>query len=58
MATRAKVGDGGHEELTDEQKVTARKLRADGHSIREIGQFLATASRSPARRSTGPWDCS
>ena len=50
MATRAKVGDAGHEELTDEQKVTARKLRADGHSIREIGQLLGNGK--PVSRQT------
>ena len=58
MATRAKVGDAGYEELTDEQKVTARNLRADGHSIREIGQLMGNGK--PAFRQTvyGPWECS
>jgi DNA invertase Pin-like site-specific DNA recombinase len=40
-ATTARGRNGGRKaRLTEDQKVTARKLRADGHSIREIGQLL------------------
>ena len=44
------MGDAGHEELTDEQEVTTRKLRADAHSIREIGQLLGNGK--PVSRQT------
>ena len=53
-ATTARGRNGGRKaRLTEEQKVTARKLRADGYSVRVIAGSWATASRSHARRSTG-----
>ena len=50
-ATTARGRNGGRKHrLTEEQKVTARKLRADGHSIREIGQLLGNGK--PVSRQT------
>ena len=50
-ATTARGRNGGRKaRLTEEQKVTARKLRADGHSIREIGQLLGNGK--PVSRQT------
>ena len=46
-ATTARGRNGGRKHrLTDDQVATARKLRADGHSIKEIGHCSATASPS------------
>lgn len=57
-ATTARGRNGGRKaRLTEEQKVTARKLRADGHSIREIGQLLGNGKPVSRRPSTGPWEC-
>ena len=51
LATTARGRNGGRKHrLTEEQKVTARKLRADGHSIREIGQLLGNGK--PVSRQT------
>jgi len=50
-ATTARGRNGGRKHrLTEEQKVTAHKLRADGHSIREIGQLLGNGK--PVSRQT------
>jgi len=50
-ATTARGRNGGRKHrLTEEQKVTARKLRADGHSIRDIGQLLGNGK--PVSRQT------
>jgi DNA invertase Pin-like site-specific DNA recombinase len=50
-ATTARGRNGGRKQrLTEEQKVTARKLRADGHSVREIGQLLGDGK--PVSRQT------
>jgi DNA invertase Pin-like site-specific DNA recombinase len=50
-ATTARGRNGGRKRrLTEDQKVTARKLRADGHSIREIGQLLGNGK--PVSRQT------
>jgi DNA invertase Pin-like site-specific DNA recombinase len=50
-AATARGRTGGRKRrLTEEQKVTARKLRADGHSIRDIGQLLGNGK--PVSRQT------
>ena len=50
-ATTARGRNGGRKRrLTEEQKATARKLRADGHSIRAIGQLLGNGK--PVSRQT------
>jgi DNA invertase Pin-like site-specific DNA recombinase len=50
-ATTARGRNGGRKQrLTEDQKATARKLRADGHSIREIGQLLGNGK--PVSRQT------
>src|SRR5436309_11917620 len=50
-ATTARGRNGGRKQrLTEGQKATARKLRADGHSIREIGQLLGNGK--PVSRQT------
>jgi len=49
--TTARGRNGGRKHrLTDDQKATARKLRADGHSIKEIGLLLGNGK--PVSRQT------
>ena len=53
-ATTARGRNGGRKRrLTEDQKATARKLRADGHSIRAIGQLLGNGK--PVSRQTVYW---
>jgi DNA invertase Pin-like site-specific DNA recombinase len=55
-ATKARGRQGGREHRLDESKVAlARNLRADGHSITDIGALQATASRSAGPQSTARW---
>jgi DNA invertase Pin-like site-specific DNA recombinase len=50
-ATTARGRNGGRKHrLTGEQKATARKLRDDGHSVREIGKLLGNGK--PVSRQT------
>jgi hypothetical protein len=50
-ADTARSRNGGRKQrLTEGQKATARKLRADGHSIRAIGQLLSNGK--PVSRQT------
>lgn len=49
--TTARGRNGGRKHrLTDDQVATARKLRADGHSVKEIGQLLGNGK--PVSRQT------